>query len=450
MMVGLIVIGIFMGLDVANRSEANSRAKERATDLAQLDEDRMRGLQISDLESLKPSTRTVTIDNTTYTITSSVTFWSDSGSASCSLSGTGSADYLTTNSAVSWTGMTNSADTVRAESIVTPPVGGAIQAVVEDFSGNPLPNITVTLTGTGTATGTNATGTTDSNGCATFGGLALGPYTVTAGDNTYVDQSGNSPPVQYTSAIAGETNKAPFAIGKPGAVSATFSTTYGGSSHASTADSIVAYRTCGTCTAQVFPQGSFVSTANSTMTLFPASGYAVYAGTCTSDAPTANGQSSNGAGVTVVGSTTTSAGTIQLPSLLITPVVDSYTISGWWPFQSRTDHWANATSRADVTITDNNCGGTVRLGPNNGSTNATTANPSTAASGALTDPGTPYGQYTICVDEPNPEYGSNGDNNHYVKATETLNINSPTPATQVMDLGPYENQSGVTGANGSC
>lgn len=483
LLVALIVSGVFMGFDVTSRSAAQDRAKEHAIALAQLDEDRMRGMQVSDLENLAPSTRYATIDNTQYKIVSSVSFWSDSGAASaCSLNGTGSADYLTTNSVVTWTGMPSGMKPIRAESIVTPPVGGAIQVLVTDGNGVVQSNVSLTLSGTGAANGT-----TDANGCATFGGLALGPYTVSANAQGFVDVNGNSPATATTSAIANVTNHVTLQLGLPGTISVpAFTTTHpdrtdtanvtsgsstisdtsivsadlwkpvtgpgipspayvgtvtqgssfqlsstsgsmttlkatattsgeliaiGSSSYSAQTDQIYIYRNCAACVGHGYgTNGSMVSSFNTGATVFPANGYAVYAGSCTADAPTANGQASNPT-VNVTSGQTVSTGTLQLPNVVIYPYQQTW-VWDFWPF---TGHWQTSpmTSKPHVIITDNNCG-------NSKETRSTVNNPSTSGSGALSDPQVPYGSFTVCVDD-----GSN-------HGTATLTSN--TPNSQRLDI----------------
>ena len=102
-LLALIVIGTFTAFDSSNRFTANEQDRSQASSLAQQDQDRLRGLQVSQLSTLN-ATRTVTLNGTTFTVTSTGQFQSDAtGTSSCG--GSGTADYIKTTSTVTWPAM---------------------------------------------------------------------------------------------------------------------------------------------------------------------------------------------------------------------------------------------------------------------------------------------------------------------------------------------------------
>ncbi len=105
LIVALIAVGTLTGFDSASRATGNERAHNQATLLAAQDEDRLRGLNVTELEQLGVSSRTVTENGTTFTIKSSAQYVSASSEElTCETSG-GGANYLQTTSTVSWPGI---------------------------------------------------------------------------------------------------------------------------------------------------------------------------------------------------------------------------------------------------------------------------------------------------------------------------------------------------------
>ncbi len=281
-------IAVLGAVEAATRSTAEERHRARAASLAEADLARMRAMRISDLSNLH-QTRTVTQDGTPYTLASDADYLTDStGTASCE-AGTASADYIRIRSTVTWPSI-GSRPPVQSASIVAPPNGsvsassGSLAIAVEDSQNAGVPGVALVGTGAGTFSGV-----TDSNGCAIFGNLPAGDYTVVlAGAATgLVDRDGNPPLDQQTSVVAESTNTLVLQYDDPGTIPVTFTTrpSPGAAPVASSADSVVLFNT-GMTTPRVFgTPGTATSTITGTL-LFPfASDYAVYAGTCEGDNP---------------------------------------------------------------------------------------------------------------------------------------------------------------------
>ncbi len=184
LIVALIATAVALALMAGADTDADQRDRSQAAELAQLDQERLKGLsavQLTDLAPPNTETRTVTLGGTPYTITSEADFLNSTGGASCGSTGAGAAAYYEVVSKVTW-GI-NHRGPVTYASMITPPAGGTLLTEVEDQTGAPLPGVGVTATGADTASAS-----TDAAGCAIFSGLSTGDYTLALSDPGYVDQ----------------------------------------------------------------------------------------------------------------------------------------------------------------------------------------------------------------------------------------------------------------------
>ena len=109
LLVALIAIGTFAGLEGAGRASADERTHAEATKLAQQDEERLRGLTIHRARRTvgkgSEEQTPITLGGLTFTVTSSVSFVSAAkNSLSCETNASG-ANYIQTTSSVRWTGL---------------------------------------------------------------------------------------------------------------------------------------------------------------------------------------------------------------------------------------------------------------------------------------------------------------------------------------------------------
>jgi Tfp pilus assembly protein PilV len=392
----IIVVAVSLAtlgaIDAATRSTAQERHRTQANGLAQEDQARMRSMRISDLANLQ-QTRTITQDATSYTVTSAGEFVTDStGTATC-VPGAASADYIRITSTVSWASI-GTRPPVVSESIVSPPNGsvaadrGALAIQVDDAQNNGLAGVGLSGTGAG-----SFGGSTGSTGCAIFGDLPAGNYTLTPSGSSLVDRDGNPPAPQTTSVIGSSTNTLALQYDHPGSVDVSFTTRVGGSLVPSTADSVVAFNTGMTAAQHFGTAGSPGSTVTATP-LFPfTSPDTVYAGTCTGDNPNPNNES-NPPGAAAMASVNVPSGgsvpaTIQLPALKLTV----------W---SGADGSApgSPVSSARATVSDQNC--------TTGSGAPVKRTFTTNAAGELPDPGLPYSVYDVCADDGSVHVDANG------------------------------------------
>jgi Tfp pilus assembly protein PilE len=373
LLVALIATASLTGFGAVGGVAGNQRNEEQAATLAQQDQARLRGLNITQLSgTLGNQSANTTIDGTVYTVTSKSQFVSGaSGTASCSTGGgaTGNADEVSTTSTVTWTPSNDGRAPVILHGIITPAQGGSLIVSAADQNGNGLAGVTATVTGPSTVSPL----ATDSNGCAVFAGLTGGTYTVSYSDPGYVDKNGN-PPASWTGPVTSTQTAAatPLQLAQDGAISATFTTTFNGSTQPATTDTFVAANSVAGITPRVFGTDSspinnaYSSNVVSPTTVFPfPSQYSVYAGTCNS-----NSWATTPAPPTVtVNPTATSSVVIPEPAMIVRVWGDTFddtnsalALTGTWArvtnqsgdFNSTETTSATANSTATLSFTGTN------------------------------------------------------------------------------------------------
>jgi Tfp pilus assembly protein PilV len=413
----IVSVGAFDAFDAANRSTAEERHRARAHGIAQADLARMRSMRISDLSNLM-QTRTVTEDGTPYTVDSRAEYQTDStGTASCE-AGAAAADYIKISSQVSWPSIGNRAPVVSA-SIVAPPNGtisansGALAISVEDSRNEGIAGVGLSGSGAGAFSGS-----TGPNGCAVFGNLPAGNYTLTVAAAALVDRDGYPPQPQSTSVVAESTNTMVLQYDDPGSIPVSFRTRVAGNLVPSSADSVMAFNTGMTAGKAFGAPGSPAATITATP-LFPfTSPYAVYAGTCAGDNPNPTGQPNPPGAAAIANVIVPQAGsqpaTIELPALHLTV---------WSGTDASTP--GSPVPDARVRVGDINCtdgGGAPFM-----------RTLTTNSAGQLPDPGLPYSAYDVCAD--------NGSKHVSVSGVNVQDLNAGTPLDLYLGSG-----SAVTGA----
>ncbi len=411
LLVGLIALS-FLGLDAVGRTSADQRRVAQASQVAQQDQERLRGMSADQLATLN-QTRTMTLDGTTFTVTSTGKYQSaTSGSDSCAASAS-AADYAKVVSSVDWTA--NNRNPVVQQSLITPRIGGSLVVQAIDQGAVGIADATVTATGSEDATsGVVRSGLTDSGGCVIFGSLPVGSYSVSTALAGYLDSAGNATPTSSITTTPGSSTNLTVRLGQPGKISATFTGIRNSTINVPARAPAISWINPNMSIAGILDPSTNENTSLTTgQTIFPfittdpttfTNNYTVYAGRCASamppsatlPAPTNNQQSY--ATVPPAGAaTSTSNGlvTVKMPIINLT-----VTYNG------------GAVKPAHVTLTDS-CGDTW---------SPTIASPTSKPStGWLAFPGQPYGAgYTVCADYDVP--GATG----FRKRTATVNNTSFT------------------------
>jgi Tfp pilus assembly protein PilV len=372
----ITAVGVFNAFDAGTRSTAEERYRAQAEGLAQADLARLRTMRISALSNLH-ETKVVTIEKTPYTVESVAAYQTDkTGTASCAKA-SASADYIQIRSTITWPSIGSRAPVVE-QSLVAPPNGsisahsGSLAVQIENAANGGVEGVELNGSGAGTFAGV-----TGANGCAIFGDLPAGNYTLSLSGANLVDKNGDSPKPQSTSVVEESTNTLALQYDFGGRVAAKFQTRVGGELVPSKADSVVAFNS-GMQMAKVFGTAGTAVEEVTASPLFPfTSAYSVYAGACTENNPILAGESVPEAAIAepVVSAGATTPVTIELPALHLT---------AWSGAEAEP---GTRVEGAAVKVTDTKCTAekpTVRTYTTN-------------AQGELPDPGLPFSTYNVCV-----------------------------------------------------
>ena len=381
-MVGAVVLAIattalLNGIDGAQSAATKNKARSTAAALAEQDQERMRALPVATLAGYS-ATRTVAVKGVNYTVTSSTQWVTDQGGPiSCSNNNKTAANIKIT-SAVTGNAYTGVVDEV---SLVTPPPGtfapGEGRAIVKvnDRNGAAVVGAGVSLTGP-----SSYSGTTNSLGCAVFPFVAQGSYTASVGGGSLVDWQGNSTATKAVGVTAGTSTTISLEMDSSAEIRAIFDTSVNGTVSAAKSASLTVSNAKLTVGAKTFPTtpGSPVTQINAT-SLFPfTDGYGVFAGACSTNNP-ALAPTNNTSLLQVYSPTPgqiltmTTSNDIRVPSINVRIITSGGTLVTASPF-------------ATVIVTTNDSGCTN-----------TFPNQTSNTSGAMPEPGFPYGTYKVCA-----------------------------------------------------
>jgi prepilin-type N-terminal cleavage/methylation domain-containing protein len=385
-------------LIATNNLSGDQRFRSQAATIAQQDQERLRGMSISQLSGRNETRNVGPYNGTTYTVTSTGKFISATGASSCASSGAGAAAYVLIRSEVDW--VANDRSTVVEESLITPRTGGALITNVIDQTGAGLPGVTVTAVGPETQAAL-----TSNEGCTVFGSMASGDYTVEVEKSGYVDPEGNlSPSVPVRPAIVSGTGTSfptpnPFRLGQAGAIQASFTANNGGltNQHAPSLSVSHPDRPTPVLVTPGSPTGPITTPTN----LFPFTDpYTVWPGSCPGQMPP------DGANRTTM--------TVGPGALVTTPAVrePGLRIRVYYPTFDSAQPDLNRVKPIQVKLTYNQ---TVGGGCSQSWFPAIRSDAATSSQGSLVSPGQPYagatnvggtaydGRYTICA-----SYDTNG------------------------------------------
>jgi Tfp pilus assembly protein PilV len=387
---GLIVIGTLAGLNSTNRATALDRSRSQADALAQQDEDQLRSQPIKKLDELEghPETKTVTENGTVFTINTTAEYISDATATTSCTSSSPKADYLQTRSEVTWPSI-GAGKPVVETGVISPPADSALIVQVTESGSAPVKGAEVRATGPTPAL-SNYELETSADGCAIVA-LPPGGYELNASKIGYVDpnwykNTDEDAAVTRSVYIPAETTspKESYYLAKPGEIEVHFVT--GSTATAISGDSFVAFNSGMSEPKIIGTVGTYAATVASEKRVYPfKSKYTVYAGTCEADLPTKNGQSSNPEEI--------------IPTEPITavsvyePAVKIKVMSGTGP--GAANEGTLVTGGAGSTT--DGCGAKRSF--------------ATTPSGALPNPGLPFGKFTMCVGYNNRRWEGTFENN---------------------------------------
>ena len=378
LVLAIVASGVLALLQTTTHSAGQQRDSSKGFAIAQEDQARLRAMRLNDLDGLAQISHPK-LDGTTFEVESTGIFVNNNeGGVSCSGENV-KPDYVRITSKVTWPGIGARKPTV-IRSIFSPvngslnPKNGSIVVSVLNAAGGGLSGVGISLSGP-----TTAVRTTDEAGCAIFGDIPAGNYTMTPSAPGLVAENGKAPSSKTVGVVEHGTQTVELRYDLPGSFTAPFVYRVGSSPEfkPSSQSSIMAFNQ-GMETAKSFSTvGGIPATAIEAKELFPfTSPYAVYAGSCTSNNP--NPKSEVGApGAAAVAAITVPRGatvpppvpSVQVPALNLTVKTGSTPIVG-----------------AKVKITGTCSFERIYASVEKG-----------AEKGVLSDPGLPWGTYEICA-----------------------------------------------------
>lgn len=183
LLLGIIVVGTFTGLNSTNKSTSIARARSQADALAEQNEEQLHSLPITALKKLeeKASTQTIEQGRTKYEVTSSATYYPASSATSSCTSAT-EVGYIQTASTVTWHSL-GAGKPVVETGIVSPPPDTSLIVQVTNQLAEPVAGMEAQVFGP-----SSASALTSASGCAILA-VSPGEYEVNVHKAGDVDQN---------------------------------------------------------------------------------------------------------------------------------------------------------------------------------------------------------------------------------------------------------------------
>ncbi len=188
----MVAIAVLSGIDNANGSSAREKARAVAANLAEQDQERMRGMTVDALAAVS-QVPAITVDGATYKIKSEASFVTDDqgGTPSCGNTSNRS-QYIHITTTVTSAIVGVRVPPVKIDSLVSPSVAysqnhGSLGVKITDRNDAPVPNVSVSGTGTSVLTSQ----TTDANGCVIWKSVPIGTYSVSVNMSGYGTTDGD-------------------------------------------------------------------------------------------------------------------------------------------------------------------------------------------------------------------------------------------------------------------
>ena len=405
LLLGIIVVGTFTGLNSTNKSTSIARARSQADALAQQDEDRLRSLPITTLAKLEtaPEAKTVEQNGSKYTVTSSARYVVDDTATTSCASTALSAEYIETSSIVSATILGK--HSVVETGIVSPPPDTALVVQVTGPLGEAVPGAEAQATGPSIGSALTST-----SGCAIIA-LSPGEYEVNVHKAGYVDQNwfaeSNKDPFYTKNAYltAETTTKKQYLFASAAALNSLsfkYLNPTNSKEEEDRALNAILENPGMSPTFRVLPvtgTPAYVSSLQTEKIIYPfnkEAAYTVYAGSCQANRPP---EEMEIAGVKVKERTEIAfpAGGEESKKL----VLPSLIVKVWTGIKGTGTEGSLVTSAPEIFLSDTDAGCEPTW------QKPATEIPSEVAHGMLKYPGQPWGTYTVCVTVPS------GGSKHY-------------------------------------
>src|SRR4051812_44009684 len=192
----ILALAVLSGIDGAQNSSAREKARAVAANLAEQDQERLRGMTVAALMTLPAGTPPVTVDGASYTVTSRAEWVTDDagGTPGCG-NASDNNEYIHITSTVTSSIVGRTIAPVKLDSLVAPSVAyanshGTLGVKVVNRNGVGIPGITVMPSMSAPPSAPPAA-VTDPQGCALFRNIDSGVYAIRLNQAGYVDPAGN-------------------------------------------------------------------------------------------------------------------------------------------------------------------------------------------------------------------------------------------------------------------
>jgi Tfp pilus assembly protein PilV len=422
LLVGLIVVGTFSGLNSSNRSTSIDRARSQADALAEQNEEQLHSLSVTALAKLEltPETKTIKQNGTEYVVTSNAKYVIDNTATTSCSSTALSAEYIQTTSTVYSKSAFGATKPVIETGIVSPPPDTSLIVEVTNQAAEAVPGMEVQVTGP-----QSATTVTNTNGCAILA-LKPGEYEINVHLTSYVDPNWFTESKNDTSAYplhiylpAQTTTKKEYRFAKAAELKPlTFkylNPTNGKEEEDKALNATLENTGMAPTTRLVQKEGSatYLSTIHTEKIVYPfKTAYTVYAGSCPANRPPVEKERTT---VPFTPENITGA-KLVLPSLIV---------DVWEGTEKIPGKLISSKPEIFLSDTDEGCESTYHQ--------PETIEKQTEKGGALKYPGQPWGTYTVCVNVAYKNTKTGKIENKHVEATGQKN-NNPKQAGTVVAL----------------
>jgi Tfp pilus assembly protein PilV len=190
----VVALAVLSGIEGSLHSAGRERSRSVASTLAEQDQERMRAMSADQLADMASVTKTVTVGNIKYDVTSTSQWIRDDtgGTVSCT-NNSAQVDYLQIATTVKSKTVGTTVKPVAMMSLVAPPVGkakGTLAVQVNNRDSIGIAGLDVVATA---ASGGSFTETTNALGCAIFTRVPVDSYSVTLNRAGWVDTFGRNP-----------------------------------------------------------------------------------------------------------------------------------------------------------------------------------------------------------------------------------------------------------------
>jgi type II secretory pathway pseudopilin PulG len=394
----VVALAILSSLDAATKTAGANKGRTVASALAEQDQERMRGLSITQLSNLRGQ-QTVTVGGAAYTVTSRADWVRDSANTTESCTDTGTqADYVRITSTVTSGIVGKDTRPVTTQGLVSVPVGsfgpnqGTLTIKVLNRDGNPVKDMGVTASGP-----TALSDTTNDLGCAVFGFIPTGSYTAQLNKTNWVDIARNQISTQGVTVAAGSVVTKTMQYDQAAQINATF---IDSNDAAVNTAGDTKLRMTNPAVPTGFPDTDVAAgqPGAAVTSLFPFnSAYVVYAGSCDNANPALY---SHPVASKLLDPAENWTPQVRLPTIQVTVTKGTVPVAV-----------ANTTVKIKATGTAAGCTGDQVV------LNSITTNASGVASVPM-----PYGTYDVCVN-------SSGETGEVLGVANTAPAGAPAPVT---------------------